>query len=458
MTSSNKKRRLEKHTPRVAAEQDSSQANHNGQRMDDPQYGECKPDTYIKPELVNHEEDENQANNSDDNDPLRLYGRQLLDKESSTVKLTDNGCIIIRPASRVMPSGLASLLVQHIHGRRALFHFALVNKQCYAAANPLLWKSLKIQTKSSLEHKLVSLPHSRQPLGQYIRKLDISQMTCDSDQLIHLMRHTSTLKKLTMTNVILVTMTAAPDEWIQYSSPQCRKLTSLALTRCDVSKPFIQAIGRHCPKLRKMTLIDCQNISSDSLQAFMDCPVKRLHITNRSTNVSTKSDLALTLMQFDRLTHLTIDFRDFRFVKYLMISSSPIATTTTIATPWPHLVQLTIGQCSHIGNQTLTNFIKSHNCLHTLCLTGVSQFGNTTLYAMANFLPRLTHLMVAQNRHITEQGVRRLVRASHRLVYAEFINCGQLLKGAHTLPDYFYYDDRRVIFGDKKRCFDDHDD
>ncbi|ORZ07200.1 hypothetical protein BCR42DRAFT_472464 [Absidia repens] len=478
MTSSSKKRR----TNNGVGEPGPSRSNRNSQKLDTPQNGERahgkKPASFIKPEVVsmNGDNDERQENNTDDNISLRDYVRQLLDMEASTVKLTDNGSILVRPQPHLMPSGLALLLVQHIHGRRALFNFALINKQCYAAANPFLWKSLKIQSRPALEHLLLLLPHSRQSLGLYIHELDISQVTCSNDDFCLLLRHIYFLKKLKMTNMTwgplantpMTTTTTTTNMSSRRFSIRCRKLTSLTLTGCDISQPIIQSIACRCLKLEKLTLRDCPNVSSDTFQAFMDCPVKRLRITSTSVNVPEKADLALILTQFHLLKRLAIDFRDHGFVRHLMITPPPstteaaaetstiINTTTTTAmdkpppVPWPQLTHLMVGNCHHIGDQTLKTFVKSHPRLRTLCLTGFSQFGNPSMYTIGSHLPRLTYFSVMNNHRITDSGARCLVIRSDRLVYAEFIDCDQLLKRVNALPNYFHHDQHKVTFGEKK--------
>ncbi|CAO3601195.1 unnamed protein product [Absidia cylindrospora] len=75
---------------------------------------------------------------------------------------------------------------------------------------------------------------------------------------------------------------------------------------------------------------------------------------------------------------------------------------------WPHLTACYFQGCDDMEDQDVIRFIKTHPHLERLELSG-NDFSDTVLYAIADALPRLTHLDLSASWNFTHHGVRRIV-------------------------------------------------
>ncbi|CAO3601053.1 unnamed protein product [Absidia cylindrospora] len=303
-----------------------------------------------------------------------------------------------------LPTELVVQVLQYVTQYQDLYSCSLVNKQFFAIANPLLWKSPKLNNKGILRYFLTRLPnpHQNQPasfsIGQHIRILALDDWFWTDTEFLKLLPHVPLLEELKIiykrSRKRIITNAS-----LQYLPGRCPHLTSLSITRRALSLHTISQLGHHCRQLKHLTLHFCGDLPPHTLALLKDCPLESLLLSFVNRNDSLNHRIVADLHLFDRLTHLVLWNTSMDLVRSLF----PFALVS-----WPLLAKLLLRSCHHLTDATFIPFIQAHPHLEEIDLHD-ADFTDASLDVMADALPVLTRLNLAYNNQISGLGVRRFL-------------------------------------------------
>ncbi|ORZ04233.1 hypothetical protein BCR42DRAFT_497074 [Absidia repens] len=310
-----------------------------------------------------------------------------------------------------LPLEILSLIGKHLQPWD-LYECSLVNKRFYTATNPLLWRTLELFDAETLQKVITSLVDARDSLGRHVRDLVTYCDGFNDNDFLLLIKHLPHLVSFTSEAADNLT-----DNSLHRLAHYCPNLTTLYLRLSPVSLPSIISLSQHCHQLRDVCLDACPNISSSdffSALAHGAMTLERLQVDVsqmldlREPRIADKAVLDLAVL--DRLTELCLWYAPNAF------SERIITLTTTDHIPWPHLKDIDLSESSytHLTDRQFVAFIQSHPDLTSIALNS-SLLTNTSLHAIAIYLPSVSSITLLSCRHFTHLAVRRLIRNCPRL-------------------------------------------
>ncbi|ORZ15941.1 hypothetical protein BCR42DRAFT_299189, partial [Absidia repens] len=198
-----------------------------------------------------------------------------------------------------------------------------------------------------------------------------------------------------------------------------------------------------CHQLNQLHLSSCTALSANTFSALANCPLEKLVVVEDSFDDDgphwmTAEDTLMDLTRFDRLTSLSITNPTHKFARRLLTTTTAITSTATIdndgdTPPWPHLARFFLNNCPDIDDECMVAFLKTHQHIDDLALYGCN-LTDTTLNAIASYLPGLTSLDIYYNPGISAKGIRRVVLNCPLLTYMNLEDCSMT---SIELPDMF---------------------
>ncbi|CAO3601257.1 unnamed protein product [Absidia cylindrospora] len=376
--------------------------------------------------------DENQSSIiTDTTKQNKRSARDILDDDTSTVEFYPNGTILIRPGRRPLRPGLGTLIVRYLSSQQDLYAFALVNKQCYSAANPLLWKHPKIRNRTTLPLLLACLTDRvQQPMGRQIRRLDLKVTDGTDDQFSTLLAYMPNLEVLRLDGFPYTLannqQTLITNDSFRHVARHCPKLVSLLLIAFDLLPGGLDAFAHHCPLLCQISLESFVHFPPDMFDALARCPqLQHMQISSRSSTTTVPPNSKyLGLAKLRHLTHLDMS--------HAWDGSVDALFTQTNASTWPHLIHLRVTSISK--EASFIQFLHAHPHIQHLSLTGFYELTDTVLDAMATALPHLTSVDLMNLDGISSDGIRQLVRHAPHLTLVNITSCA--LEYDRKAPDF----------------------
>ncbi|CAO3601081.1 unnamed protein product [Absidia cylindrospora] len=315
---------------------------------------------------------------------------------------------------------VVSSIVNQLSSKQDLYTCTLINKAFHQAANPLLWHTQTINnddTATRLFASLQSVPYPSQG-GRLVRRLSLSIAPWTDDEFLLVMPYLTHLESLTL--LISPNIT---DRSLQQVPHHCPRINDLDIFHKPVGQPTMDALGRHCHQLTRLTLRACDDLGPDTFSSLMPCPLTRLTIENPPAGLATKTIKDLASNGFDQLTHLTLGNSKFDVRNNNEFISSLLSFAATNKRVWPRLTHLTISfyvpkdyeriRGHGVFASGLVRFLQSHGggLKHLGLVSG--QYDDSVLDAMAAIQPpptNLTSLSLISSKKLTAAAVRRLIQ------------------------------------------------
>ncbi|ORZ24000.1 hypothetical protein BCR42DRAFT_83667 [Absidia repens] len=351
-----------------------------------------------------------------------------------------------------LPAEIQSLIVAHVPEQQDLSTCTLINKRFYTTTAPVFWRTLKIDDDATA-HKLIDcVVEAYQPVGQYIRRLQLRNFEWTDTMLLRLMPHVDLLEQFDLWDASRITDTGFLP-LVQHG----HNLTSLRLRSCTSTSALIQALPQHCHQLRRFDISTRRHdLPADTIAILLRAsPLLERLIFGMTCFSQWTDNTVLDLTRFSHLTHLEIATR-----YHPMMTSqqnqqpffSLINNNNSSSNIWPDLIHLVIDGFSDMTDANVIAFMKSHRQLKHLHLCGGS-LSDRSLEAMAGVLlpGRLKHVGVdvivadadaAPPSALSPGGVCRLVQTCPSLTSLTLFSRQQHLpnafpaSGHHSRQDY----------------------
>jgi hypothetical protein len=332
------------------------------------------------------------------------------------------------PTLSIFPSEIIIQIIENIDDHCDLFACSLVNTKLHAVANPLLWRSIFIRDQAQGIRFLYQLVMaSSQPVGQWIRQVNLQNFNLSDRALMILMRRTPHLESLIIDDARRITDTS-----LQHIYHYWPNLNTLHLTGSPISQVSFRVLGQ-CSNLTSLELLGCPGLQPDTFSVnFIDSPLEKLKIAtwiddNQEENDDHDLDepwlanaTTIDLTGLRRLTHLTIVEPPFGMLHL----GAMTATAADHDFCWRAMTSLSIEGCFDSVDQDVLPLLRGLPCrLMNLTLKdGV--FTDVTLNSIGQHQPDLIYLDMSFCNRITHGGVRRLIRQCRRLSFIKLSYCG----------------------------------
>lgn len=350
-----------------------------------------------------------------------------------------------------LPFEVASKILGNVDTQHDMYQCTLVSSLFYSIANPLLWHSPSKYSAAEgafpnfTETLVKSLHLARQhfdgyhhaaTLGQHVRRL-----TFNGYDLLHhvflLLDQTTMLQELSLLNMYIDTATSA---WVFRHCPSLERVYLSDVY--SLRKGGLDALARYCPRVRDLTIDSCYNLTPLALSALKEIPfLERLHISN--CRWATMEETALHLRNLKHLTHLRIfttldggpsDGITNSFLRHFLPRDA------NEEPPFPELTDFYMGKTTsdsstRVTNDALIPFFKTHPRLKKIQLNGGADINEDTLVAMATYLPDLQHLDLCDNRGMSSQAIRQLVKDCPGLTMVDLAGCSLPKRCFPEVPD-----------------------
>ncbi|CAO3601042.1 unnamed protein product [Absidia cylindrospora] len=360
-----------------------------------------------------------------DKNHLKRYAHEIIDYTATEIEIKHNGAILFTPHFRQLPSELVSLIVGYCLEQHDLYALSLVNKQFHAIANPLLWRTPKLIHETAVVKFLNSISKLPSPTRLFIRKMELlSVMFWNKVRFSLLLPHLCHLEELT-----IISDESIKDTSVTQFPHHCPNLTSLELDCLGISDTLFTALGENCHQLRQLTLTFSLYQSSYSLDLLVPCPLQKLTLTfhPRCYYLRRRRDMIRGLTKFTLLTHLVMNDLYAGHGRLLFQRNG------SIDPPWPRLSLLHVDSCENLSDSDLIPFVNSHPHLMDLRLGHVNIITDRSLLAIGSALSCLTTLYLHYNRHISEDGLFKLIRNCRQLTFLTLDHCDRIARNKMEL-------------------------
>ncbi|ORZ07119.1 hypothetical protein BCR42DRAFT_397415 [Absidia repens] len=324
------------------------------------------------------------------------------------------------------------LLILKQVDQRDLYACALVSRQWYAVANPLLWRSLMVKNVASFTNIHTTLTESNHAfLQHHIQSINFG-CTLSTPAFEASIRYAGYPRFVLARQAPHVT-----NNRLRPLLQRCQNLSFFGLGWSPITQSSMITLGQHCRQLRSLHLQNCRGLGCAIFPALAACRLLE-EITVIGCRLDgmrfprTAEATANVLVGFDRLTRLKLDDPPNDFSQCLL---GPLTSTSdadsadddtdddmpTIVT-WPRLVHLWLNRCEDIGDMYTIAFVRTHPHLQSLYVYG-GRLTDATLRTMMNCLPGIVDVGLVGNFDITHRGVRRLVQNCPALIWVQLFGC-----------------------------------
>lgn len=293
-----------------------------------------------------------------------------------------------------------------------LYRCAFVDRRFNSAAIPLLWRSPDLPYDSQFHNFVHCLTNTKRPLGNYIRRFYVYvHRPISDDECITLIKHMPQLEQLIVDNAELLT-----DKSISLLSRHCSQLQELYLDGAKITYRSAHHLGG-CRHLKRLTLRDCENLSSFTLLPLAHCPLQFLDLSGcKWLNVD---DTARDLRAFRHLRHLDIvcseRYRVNDFINALLIDEEGQIVL-------PELSSFSMTGRNEVNDAAVVRFVQLHPMLVDLTLMACA-ITDESLRAIEKHLPHLLFLDISFCEHVTGKGVRKLIHGNRTLYMIGLKGC-----------------------------------
>ncbi|ORZ06521.1 hypothetical protein BCR42DRAFT_160305 [Absidia repens] len=182
---------------------------------------------------------------------MKRYAEGLLQHERSNIQVKPDDTVIITLHLQQLPNEILAHIIHYvlepehvmsqpdsrqIDQQLDLCTCILVNKQFYAVAYPLLWREPVLSSDlTQLQRMIDYLVTKEPPMGHYVRKLRLDNITCNDNELLRLMTHIPHLETLSIGNDTDNYLPPITSTSLQHLPHHCPHLTSLTLWRIHLS-------------------------------------------------------------------------------------------------------------------------------------------------------------------------------------------------------------------------------
>ncbi|SAL97668.1 hypothetical protein [Absidia glauca] len=288
------------------------------------------------------------------------------------------------------PIEVLHLILYNINHQTYLYECALVNKNWYAATNPLLWREPKLLDPGTQREDIISfwlLRSFRQArihglhatsLGHYIRKLSIQRYTTLQD-----MRQV--INNVPMVEELVIQVRTMNCKDIERIARKCPKLKRLSLWYLnDTSGRSLDSL-RHCNNLRELSI----KTGFRTTRLLSSLKHDRLEKLRLITNGCT-TDVVTTFSNIPTLTHLDLDSLAAAYFRHYRTLPSPAF--------FPFLTDLRIMMLDHTGtsNDAVVSFFKAHPLIDTLTIESL-KIDSAIMTSLATDLVHLKRLTLMRS-------------------------------------------------------------
>ncbi|SAL97688.1 hypothetical protein [Absidia glauca] len=291
------------------------------------------------------------------------------------------------------PNEVLSLVLNNVDQQRDLYQCALVNKNFYATANPLLWHEPQQATGVDVHEETIlfrleqsfRLPHDQclhsTPLGHNVRKLDASKFN-DLQDLRAVINNVPLLEELFIGMLweLFFRIDKLNDKDMEQIALKCPQLKCLSLNLIfDASDRFFDPF-RHCTNLRELSILRIVDGRNLQLTPLQHCPLKKLTLGSCYTDGEYTKDTFFG--GIPTLTHLDMKYKTGGFFRYCQ--------TLPSRTLFPVLTDLRFATKENIDNN-LVPFFKAHPLIRTLSIANM-KIRPALMTSLATDLVHLQHL------------------------------------------------------------------
>ncbi|CAE8622114.1 unnamed protein product [Polarella glacialis] len=249
--------------------------------------------------------------------------------------------------------------------------------------------------------------------------LDLSgTLKISNNGLAHVATRSKKLTKLKINNC-LGTIT---DDIIQRIAEGCAELTALSASSSQIVDAGLACLAKHCPKLSKLNLTCCHQITDEGLRRLSD---RNCQLTSLSITDCLISDVGLR----------SLATAGCKMSKLVLAGCRKVSGVGILELASASLSKLDVSDCKGIDDKFLIGIAGRCPNLHRLGLIGCRKVSDSGLCSVADHCRNLKELDLGDCCKVTDVSLQKIGANCPRLQRINLISCNRVtIAGVRLLP------------------------
>ncbi|CAO3588609.1 unnamed protein product [Absidia cylindrospora] len=349
------------------------------------------------------------------------------------------------PKACKLPQGIIANILAYVTDPHDLYQCIQVDYPFFCASGPRLWETVDVRDAlcrsrfiSTLQDESILDP----AYGHFIRHIQSPEVPFSDADVVSLSKQAPFLKTLVIPRSQLSNMT------VRTLASHCVGLEHLDLRSTVMKHESVVALGKCCRQLTKL-YVTCTNayyLRPDAFSTLIGCPLTHLSVTFGSRQLLDTKRPSLDLAALFRLRSLHLSHVPPPIMHRLLVIKTK--------TPWKALTHLHLqqdqpmeynGTTEEASDKGYTGFRRGyglmwwdaglvpflrahhHEQLQVLTLDG-GRYTDAALDVFRGPKSKLKELHVANNQHITYDGIRRLIKRCPQLEAVTIRHCVYIMQ------------------------------